>query len=174
VDILRFGFLPDENKRLSRILLQLFRPVRIKDDPSNAEIVESVGDDFLREEKWAEAVKFFDLAADARRQTDTESFDLYYNIGVCHLQLDEYLLAADAFQNALVVEPDNKAANYNLLLSYYSGEFWDEAIMQGEKFTEKFPDDPHGWQVLSLAFSKRGMKIKAEEAARKYQELMGG
>ena len=146
----------------------------IKDDPVNAEIVESVGDDFLAEKQWDKAVKFFDLAAEGRRKTDTESFDLYYNIGVCHLQLDEYLLAADAFQNALMLEPENKAANYSLLLSYYSGEFWDEAIMQGQKFTEMFPDDPKGWQILSLAFSKRGMKIKAEEAARKYQELMGG
>jgi hypothetical protein len=45
--------------------------------------------------------------------------------------------------------------------------------MQGQIYTEKFPDDPQGWQILSLGFSKRGMKIKAEEAARKYQELKG-
>jgi tetratricopeptide (TPR) repeat protein len=146
----------------------------MRDDPVNAEIVEEVGNDFLMNDQWEDAVKFFQLAADGRRATETESFDLYYNMGVCYLRLDQYLLSADSFQNALAVDPDNKAANYSLLLAYYSGEFWDEAIMQGQAYTEKFSDDPRGWQILSLAFNKKGMKIKAEEAARKYQELMGG
>lgn len=146
----------------------------MRDDPVNADIAEDVGNDYLVQEDWANAVKFFQMAADGKRQTETESFDLYYNMGVCHLRLDEFLLCADAFQNALIVEPENKAAHYSLLLAYYSGEFWDEAIMQGQIYTEKFADDARGWQILSLAFSKRGMKIKAEEAARKYQELTGG
>jgi tetratricopeptide (TPR) repeat protein len=146
----------------------------LRDDPVNAEIAEDVGDGFLVKEDWENAVKFFKLAVEGRRATETESFDLYYNLGVAYLRMDEFLLSADAFQSALIVQPDNKAANYSLLLAYYSGEFWDEAIMQGQAYTEKFPDDARGWQILSLSFSKRGMKIKAEEAARKYQELMGG
>jgi tetratricopeptide (TPR) repeat protein len=146
----------------------------MRDDPVNAEIVEDVGNRFLMNEEWADAARFFQMAVDGRRQTETESFDLYYNLGVCHLNMDEYLLAADAFQSALVIDPENRAGNYSLLLSYYQGEFWDEAVLQGEKYTEKFPDDPRGWQILSLVFSKKGMKIKAEEAAMKYQELVGG
>ncbi len=146
----------------------------MRDDPVNAEIIEEIGNSYLLEENWEQAVRFFQLASDGRRATETESFDLYYNMGVCHLRLDQFLLSADAFQNALIIEPENKAAHYSLLLAYYSGEFWDEAIMQGQIYTEKFPDEERGWQILSLSFSKKGMKIKAEEAARKYQELMGG
>jgi tetratricopeptide (TPR) repeat protein len=146
----------------------------MRDDPVNAELVEDVGNSFLVKEQWAEAAKFFQLAAEGRRMTETDSFDLFYNMGVCQLRLDEFLLSADAFQNALLIEPENKAAHYSLLLAYYSGEYWDEAIMQGQIYTEKFPDEARGWQILSLSFSKRGMKIKAEEAARKYQELMEG
>ncbi|MDD3642354.1 MAG: tetratricopeptide repeat protein [Candidatus Krumholzibacteria bacterium] len=146
----------------------------MRDDPVNAEIVEDVGNRFLVNDQWEDAARFFQMAVDGRRQTETESFDLYYNLGVCQLQLEQYLLAADAFQNALVIDPDNRAGNYRLLLSYYQGEFWDEAVLQGEKYTEKFPDDPRGWQILSLVFNKKGMKIKAEEAAMKYQELVGG
>jgi len=146
----------------------------MRDDPVNAEVAEDVGNDFLVKEEWEDAVKFFQMAADGRRQTETESFDLYYNMGVCHLRLEQYLLSADAFQNSLIIDPENKGAHYSLLLAYYSGEFWDEAIMQGQTYTEMFPDDEKGWQILSLSFSKKGMKIKAEEAARKYQEIMGG
>lgn len=158
-----------EDERAYEIFEKLMR-----DDPVNAEIVENVGNDYLVQDKWENAVKFFQLAADGRRATDTESFDLLYNMGVCHLRLDQFLLSADAFQYALIIDPENKAAHYSLLLAYYSGEFWDEAIMQGQIYTEKFPDEARGWQILSLSFSKRGMKIKAEEAARKYQELTGG
>jgi tetratricopeptide (TPR) repeat protein len=146
----------------------------MRDDPVNAEVVEDVGNRFLLEEDYTDAARFLEMAVEGRRQTETESFDLYYNLGVCRLNLDEFLLAADAFQSALVIDPDNRAGNYSLLLSYYQGEFWDEAVLQGEKYTEKFPDDPRGWQILSLVFSKKGMKIKAEEAAMKYQELVGG
>ena len=158
-----------EDERAYEIFEKLMR-----DDPVNAEIVEDVGNGYLVDEQWEEAVKFFQLAAYGRRATETESFDLYYNMGVCHLRLDQFLLSADAFQSSLIIEPESKAAQYSLLLAYYSGEFWDESIMQGQIYTENFPDDSKGWQILSLAFSKRGMKIKAEEAARKYQELTGG
>lgn len=157
-----------EKERAFKIFERLMR-----DDPVNAEIVESVGNDFLVKDQWEDAVKFFQMAVDGRRQTETESFDLYYNMGVCHLRLDQFLLSADAFQSSLIIDPENKAAHYSLLLAYYSGEFWDESIMQGQTYTEMFPDDEKGWQILSLSFSKKGMKIKAEEAARKYQELMG-
>lgn len=146
----------------------------MRDDPINAEVVEDVGNRFLLDEQYEEAARYFQMAVDGRRQTETESFELFYNLGVCYLNLDEFLLAADAFQNSLVIDPENRAGNYSLLLSYYQGEFWDEAVLQGEKYTEKFPDDPRGWQILSLVFSKKGMKIKAEEAAMKYQELVGG
>jgi len=146
----------------------------MRDDPVNAETVEDVGNRFLLNEEYEDAVRFFEMAIDGRRQTETETFDLYYNLGVCQLNLDQFLLAADAFQNSLVIDPENRAGNYSLLLSFYKGEFWDEAVLQGEKYTEKFSDDPRGWQILSLVFSKKGMKIKAEEAAMKYQELVGG
>ncbi len=159
----------DEKERAFEIFEKLMR-----EDPVNAEIVENVGNDYLVNDQWEDAVKFFQMAANGRLQTETESFDLYYNMGVCYLRLEQFLLSADAFQSSLVVDPENKAANYSLLLAYYSGEFWDESIMQGQTYTEMFPDDEKGWQILSLSFSKKGMKIKAEEAARKYQELMGG
>jgi tetratricopeptide (TPR) repeat protein len=146
----------------------------MRDDPVNAETVEKVAEGFLLEDNYEEATKYFQMAVDGRRQTDTESFDLYYNLGVCHLRLESFLLAADAFQSALNIDSENSAANYSLLLAYYKGEFWDEAIMQGQDYTEKFPEDARGWQILSLSFSKKGMKIKAEEAAQKYQEITGG
>jgi len=144
------------------------------DDPSNFEIVEAVGSDLIAEQDWENAAVFLELAADARRKTDSEDFDAYYNLGVCYGNVKNYLKSIEAYQSALQLKDDDKRANYALLLVYYHGEFYDEAIMQGQKYTEMFPDDPKGWQVLSLSYNKKGMKIMAEEAFLKYQELVGG
>lgn len=145
----------------------------MRDDPVNAKIVEDVGSEFLAQDNFADAVRFFEMAAEGRRKTRTESFDLYYSLGVCHLRLDNHLLAADGFQNALLLDPENQAANYSLLLTYYDAQYWDEAVLQGEKYTELFPRDPRGWQILSLVFNRKGMRLLAEEAATRYQELVG-
>jgi Tfp pilus assembly protein PilF len=49
---------------------------------------------------------------------------------------------------------------------------WDEAIMFGEEYTSEIaPNDPRGWQVLSVAYNKKGMKMKAEETFKKFKEV---
>lgn len=143
------------------------------DDPANFEIVEGVGNDLIAEQDWENAALFLELASDARRKTDSEDFEAYYNLGVCYGNVQNYIKAIEAYQNALLMDDTNQRANYALLLVYYHGEFFDEAIMQGQKFTEMFTDDPKGWQILSLSYNKKGMKIMAEEAFKKYKELTG-
>ncbi len=145
----------------------------ILDDPANFEILEGVGGDLMQDEDYANAALFLELAVDGRMKTDSEDFDLYYNLGVCYNKTKNYLKSVEAYQNALLMKDDDKGANYALLLTYYEGELYDEAIMQGQKYTEMFPADPRGWQVLSLSYNKKGMKIMAEEAFKKYQEVTG-
>jgi tetratricopeptide (TPR) repeat protein len=145
----------------------------ILDDPANFEILEGVGGELMLEKDFANAAQFLELAADARMKTDSEDFDLYYNLGVCYNKTKNYLKSVEAYQNALIMKDDDKDANYALLLTYYEGELYDESIMQGQRYTELFPADPRGWQVLSLSYNKKGMKIMAEEAFKKYQEVTG-
>jgi len=152
--------------------LSLFEKLLL-DDPANFEIVESVGAELIGEKDWSNAALFLELASDARRKTDSEDFEAYYNLGVCYGNTKNYMKSIEAYQNALLLNSEDKRANYALLLVYYHGEFFDEAIMQGQKYTETFPDDPKGWQVLSLSYNKKGMKIMAEEAFKKYNELVG-
>ena len=146
---------------------------RLLDDPANFEIVESVGNGLIGEKDWDNAALFLELASDARRKTDSEDFEAYYNLGVCYGNVENFMKSIEAYQNALLLNSENQRANYALLLVYYHGEFYDEAIMQGQKFTDMFTDDPKGWQVLSLSYNKKGMKIMAEEAFKKYKEIVG-
>jgi tetratricopeptide (TPR) repeat protein len=151
--------------------VELFEKLML-DDPANFEVVENIGLRFLNERNFEDAVLFLEMAADGRRKTDSEDFELYYNIGVAYYNMKRYLQAIEANQNALNLEPTSQTANKSLLLNYYQAQLYDEAILQGQKYTEEIaPDDPTGWQILSLSYSKKNMKIKAEEAAKKFEEL---
>lgn len=144
------------------------------DDPTNAEVVEGVAADFMQKGKYDIAARFLEMAVEGRRKTDTEDFDVYYNLGVAYFQSGAYLQAIDAYQNALMLDDKNDVANYSLLVTYYQADLWDEAIMQGQKYVEQIaPDDARGYQILSLACNKKGMKKKAEDYFLKYTELIG-
>ncbi len=141
------------------------------DDPANYEEVERAGNTFLAEKDWANGATFLQMAIDARKKTDSEDFESYYNLGVAYFNAKNCPKAVEAYLNAYDIDPDNKMGNYSLLLTYFTCEMYDDAILQGQKYTEKWPEDPNAWNVLSRCYGKKGMKIKAEEAMKKVQEL---
>lgn len=141
------------------------------DDPANFEEVERAGNNYLVQKDWEHGAQFLQMAIDGRKKTNSEDFESYYNLGVAYFNAKNCPKAVDAYLSALGIDPENKQGNYSLLLAYYQCEMFDDAIVQGMTYTTKFPDDPNGWRILSLAYGKKGMKMKAEEAARKFQEL---
>ena len=54
------------------------------DDPANFEILEDVSNGLIAERDYVNAALFLELAADGRLKTDSEDFDVYYNLGVCY------------------------------------------------------------------------------------------
>jgi len=150
--------------------LKIFEKLLL-DDPANYEEVERAGNDYLAKKDWESGATLLQMAVDARKKTDSEDFESYYNLGVAYFNAKNCPKAVEAYLSAYDIDPENKQGNYSMLLTYYTCEMYDDAILQGQKYTEKFPDDPNGWRLLSLSYSKKGMKIKAEEAARKFQEL---
>lgn len=145
----------------------------LTDHPTHAEEIERVGNDFLRQENFASAARMFEIAAKGYLKTETENPDLYYNMGVCYLRTDQFLKAAEAYQQVLTYQPDNVRAYYSRLLSYYQGKYWEEAIMFGQEYTDTVaPEDPRGWQLLSLSLKKSGKNLEAEIAVKKYYYLI--
>lgn len=150
--------------------LKIFEKLLL-DDPANYEEIERAGNDYLAEKDWASGALFLQMAVDARKKTDSEDFESYYNLGVAYFNAKNCPQAIEAYLSAYDIDPENRLGNYSLLLTYYTCEMYDDAMLQGQKYTEKYPEDPNGWTLLSLSYSKKGMKIKAEEAAKKYQDL---
>ncbi len=150
--------------------LKIFEKLLL-DDPANYEEVESAGNYYLATKEWENGAAFLQMAVDARKKTDSEDFESYYNLGVAYFNSKDCPKMIEAYLSAYDIDPENRQGNYSLLLSYYTCEMYDDAILQGQKYTEKWPDDPNGWNLLSRSYGKKGMKIKAEEAMNKAQQL---
>jgi tetratricopeptide (TPR) repeat protein len=143
----------------------------LADDPSQYETVETSAEALLNRKDWEGGAKLLEMAIDARKKTNSEDFQSYYNLGVAYYNSKNYPKAIEMYTEAATLDPEQKSAQYSLLLAYFQSEQLDDAILTGEKFTQKWPDDPNGWRILGLAYSKKGMNIKAEEAAKKFQQL---
>jgi len=141
------------------------------EDPANYEDVERAGNEYLSKREWDRGAPLLEMAVEARKKTNSEDFESYYNLGVAYFNGKNCPKAIEAYLAALEMDQENKQGNYSLLLAYYQCEMYDDAILQGQKYTEKFGDDPNGWNILGRSYSKKGMKLKAEEAIKKVQDL---
>lgn len=140
-------------------------------DPNEYKVAEDAAIEYLNKKNWKPAFDLLTLATAARAKTNQEAFDPCYNLGAACLNMKDFPHAIDAFSDAVRIDPENKKGRYYLLLAYYQGEQFDDAILSGEEYTKKYPDDPNGWRILSLSYAKKGMTIKAEEAAKKAAEV---
>jgi tetratricopeptide (TPR) repeat protein len=144
----------------------------ISEKPTETRPVEQTAEMFYRMEDWSNAAKFYKVAARGVEVSGTENPSLFTNMGVVYSKMQRYHQAVRAFSQAQMMAPDNKQIAYSLLFTYYQAKLWDEAIMFGEEFTTSIaPDDPRGWQLLSLAYKEKGLKIKAEETFKRFLEL---
>ncbi|MFA4947825.1 MAG: tetratricopeptide repeat protein [Candidatus Krumholzibacteriia bacterium] len=141
------------------------------DDPAKYVEVETAANTYFDKKDWESGALFLQMAVDARKKAELEDFESYYNLGVAYFNAKNCSKAIEAYLSAYDIKPDDREGNYGLLRAYYTCEMYDDAMLQGEKYTEKFPEDPNGWTWLSLSYGKKGMKIKAEGALTKRQEL---
>jgi tetratricopeptide (TPR) repeat protein len=147
----------------------------ISEKPTETKPVERTAEMFLRQEKWPEAAKMYEVAARGYDISGEENPGLYTNMGVVYSKMQRYHNAVRAFSQAQLMAPENKQIAYSLLVTYYQAKLWDEAIMFGEEYTNSIaPNDPSGWQILSRAYKEKGLKIKAEETYKRFLELKQG
>lgn len=149
----------------------------IEEDPSSYDVIQRIGDDLLKEQKWKGASVFLKMAAEARAKVGAEDFDLYYNIGVALYNTRDTDSSAVAeaityYQKALDLKPDEPTTIFNIEVAYVAMGDWANAATWGEKFVSVSPDDPRGWQLLARIYTETGDKEKAKEAATRYEQIM--
>jgi tetratricopeptide (TPR) repeat protein len=140
-------------------------------DPGEHKVVEESAVGYLNKKDWESARGLLELVVAAQQKTNSETFDAYYNLGAACMNLKDLPKAIEAFTQAVQLDPESKKGRYYLLLADYQGEQYDDAILVGQEYTTKYPDDANGWRILGFSYGKKGMTMKADEAARKAAEL---
>lgn len=86
-------------------------------------------------------------------------------------QKDLFSKAEADFKKTLELDPKDQEAMQFLSYSLMSQDKTDEAIKVLEKLIELDPNNKDAWESLAIAYTKKGMKKKAEEAAKKAEQL---
>lgn len=148
----------------------------IEEDPTSYEVIESIGNDLLNQQKWRGAAVFLEMSAEARSKIGAEDFNLYYNIGVAYYSMrdedpEAVRRAIMFYEMALDLQADEPQTVFNIVVAYISIEEWNDAILWAEKYANISPEDYRGWQLLARCYSEVGDKDKAREAMKRFEEL---
>jgi len=152
-----------------------FQPL-IDADPSKYEVVEEIGNDLLKREKWKGASTFLKMAAEARSELGASDFNTYFNVGLAEFKQREANPACvDSsivyYEKALTINSEDPNAVYNLMAAYTVKQDWSNASLVGEKYVSLSPADPNGWRLLARCYGELGDDAKASEALQRFQQL---
>lgn len=151
----------------------------IEEDPTSYGVIENIGNDLLKAQRWKGAAVFLEMAAEAREKIGSEDFNLYYNIGVANYNLRQedpsrIERAIMYYKKALDVNPDEPQTVFNIEVAYVAAADWLSAIDWGEKYVNLEPEDPKGWQLLARCYSEVGEQDKARQALTQFETLQQG
>ena len=107
----------------------------------------------------AEAIESLSVAA----RLEPESPETLYSLGAAHFLNEDFLLAGDAFERSIRIEP-NARAYANAGTNYFIGREFSRAEAMFRRATELAPDD-YRWTGF-LAWALREQGDRHEEAAR--------
>lgn len=102
------------------------------------------GQDAIERQAWDEAVSEFEEAL--ARDPDLADASVHFYLGLAHNHLDQPRLAAEAYESALALAPDDSAAHWNLALTYLQLERYTEAEAQFETYLALNPGEAEAVQ----------------------------
>lgn len=139
-------------------------------NPQNSAAYQKLGIIESNRNNWTAASEYYQKAM----ALEPNNADLAYNIGVSFYNQHKFDEAIPYFVKSLENDPENEVG-YTILAGCYVRS--ETKIAEGTAFLEnavqKFPQDADMWQFLAILYGKQGMKDKADEAFKKYQQLKG-
>ena len=139
----------------------------VDEDPTQYRVVEQIGNENLKAERWSSAAAFLKMAADARSRIGADDHTLYYNVGAALYNSREdnpraVREAISFYERALEVQPDDPQTIYNIVLANAEVKDWREAVRWGEKYVKINSSDQKGWELLSRSYTEIGEKDQAQ------------
>ena len=151
----------------------------IEKDPSKYALVEEVGMELMKAEKWKAAEDFLKMAAEASAKLGVDSAAVYSNIGIAAFnqrkddpaKIDE---AISYYQKALdraARRPDDRLQRDDRV---HGERGLGRPPHAGERSTCSIsPSDPKGWQLLARCYSEAATPTRRPRPWGAIQDLKG-
>jgi tetratricopeptide (TPR) repeat protein len=134
--------------------------------PDNPGAMEQLSQLYLDEGKAADAVSL--LKGAARGSGDPALYDL---LGNAYTKIEDYANAAEAYQEAVNLEPDDAGHRRGLAQALLSEDKFEDALQQYQRLTQIEPDNAEDYLRMSQIYRHLGQLDKSESSlmqAKKY------
>ena len=106
------------------------------------------GVEFLKKEKYAECIPYFEKAV----ALDPEFAFAWDNLGICYRRTGKLDKAEAAYKSSLKADPSGKTALQNLAVVYQMQKRDDEAIATYKEIVKYYPDDPEVYYGIGMVY----------------------
>jgi len=130
-------------------------------DPFNGRILRDIGDIYYKFNMYNESIRYF---KEAKKYSN--DINVYRNLGLCYLQIGNYVEAEEELQRAIYLNPKFIKAYFNLGYLYYFQEEFDKAIEQWDKILSIESDYEKRYIIfyyLGMAYSAKDINKSALE-----------
>ena len=143
----------------------------LEKDPNNVEALVRRGEIADKDGRTEDAVTFYNKALEKK----PDQCNVWFNLGVIYFQkLQKPDNAEQAFTQAANLCPDDPNTLINLNVILITNNKLDEAISRLTTYTDKNPKDCVGWDLLSQALLRKGLKDQAMETNKKFEDCKKG
>ena len=128
-------------------------------DPFNGRILDDIGNIYYKFNEYNKSIKYFNEA-----KKHSNDINIYRNLGLCYMQIDNYIEAENNLNYAIFLDPKFLEAYFNLGYLYYLQKEHDMAIEQWEKILSIEPDYEKRYIIfyyLGMAYSEKEMSKNA-------------
>jgi len=139
-------------------------------NPTDSKVIRHLAQTYYELDKKEESIETYLTAI--RNETDKKiKADLYFNLGILYMQVEDYVSAEDNFFAAYDLNPDDIEALIGMAQTFEGIEKWRKA----EKFYKELimldPDNPDHYKGMARVLLRQGKTEKAQHYYDKSQKV---
>ena len=144
----------------------------VKLDPSNTDAVRQLATLYYDNGDKEKSVETFEVAIKLE-DDKTIKANLYFNLGVLYMQLDQFEQAEDNFFFAYDLNPEDTQALIGIAQSFENAEKWRRASKFYRELIQLDPENPAHYRGMARVLMRQGDKDGAEKYFAKAKQLGG-
>lgn len=135
-------------------------------DPSNSSAIRSLAQLYYDLDQVENSIQTYEQAITKEEDKKIKA-DLYFNLGVLYMKVEDYTNAEDSFNMAYDLNPDDVEALVGMAQTFEGAEKWSRAEKYYKELIFIDPDNPNHYKGMARVLLKQG---KVDEANHYYQK----